>query len=147
MTEDVVRIDMDTRGEQILERFRETGFRHAVVIERGTPIGVISDRDVLRTVSPFVGKMAERNVDRHTLERRAHQVMTRELITVRAESTAVDAAMLMHKHHISCVPVLNRDRQCVGIFTWRNAIAWAACSLGSGDSFCAVSCAKGRSAA
>lgn len=131
MTEEVVRIDMDTRIAEIIERFRATGFRHALVIEDGVPVGVISDRDVLRHVSPFAGKSGERNMDRTTLTRRAHQVMTRKLISVGPESRAVDAAMLMHKNHISCVPVVNAKGECVGIFTWRNAIAWAADVLGS----------------
>lgn len=130
MTEEVVRIDMDTRIEEIIERFRSTGFRHALVIEEGAAVGVISDRDVLRHVSPFVGKMGERNMDRTTLTRRAHQVMTRKLISVGPDSPAVEAAMLMHKHYISCVPVVNADGECVGIFTWRNAIAFAADVLG-----------------
>jgi len=60
MTEDVVRIDMDTTMSEIRDRFELTRFRHAVVIEEGRVVGVISDRDLLRTVSPFVGKLAER---------------------------------------------------------------------------------------
>lgn len=138
MTEDVVRVDMDTTMRAIRERFEVTRFRHAVVIDEGRPVGVISDRDLLRTVSPFVGKLAERTQDLASLERKAHQVMTRELVTVRPESLAVDAALVMHDNRISCVPVVNCDGHCVGVFTWRNALAWAAEALGRHEGFCVV---------
>jgi len=64
--------------------------------------------------------------------------MTRELVTVRPESLAVDAAMLMHDRRISCVPVVNADGHCVGVFTWRNALAWAANAVARERGFCLV---------
>ncbi len=126
MSEDVVRVDPDVTMERIKVEFQRTGFRHAVVIEDGALLGVISDRDVLRTISPFVGKMAERPQDVHSLQRRAHQVMTRHPVTASAGAKAWEAAKLMHDARISCVPVLDEAGRVVGIFTWRNALAWAA---------------------
>jgi CBS domain-containing protein len=46
---------------------------------------------------------------------RAHQIMTRNVITVGPDSSIVDAAKLMLEHHVSGLPVLDRPGRLVGI--------------------------------
>jgi CBS domain-containing protein len=46
---------------------------------------------------------------------RAHQIMSRSVITVAPETPIVDAARLMLRHHISGLPVVNSAGQLVGI--------------------------------
>lgn len=46
---------------------------------------------------------------------RAHQVMTRKVITVSPETSIVDAANLMLRHHISGLPVVDAEGKVVGI--------------------------------
>lgn len=46
---------------------------------------------------------------------RAHQIMTRNVVTVRPETTIVDAAGTMLKQHISGLPVIDDDGKLVGI--------------------------------
>jgi CBS domain-containing protein len=46
---------------------------------------------------------------------RAHQIMTRNLITVGPDSSIVDAAKLMLDNHISGLPVLDKSGKLVGI--------------------------------
>jgi len=46
---------------------------------------------------------------------RAHQIMTREVITASPETTIVDAAAKMLEHHISGLPVVNGAGKLVGI--------------------------------
>lgn len=46
---------------------------------------------------------------------RAHQIMTRQVITVTPETTIVEAANVMLKHHVSGLPVVDAAGQLVGI--------------------------------
>lgn len=46
---------------------------------------------------------------------RAHQIMTRPVITVSPETTIVDAANLMLRRHISGLPVVNSSGELVGV--------------------------------
>ena len=48
---------------------------------------------------------------------RAHQVMTRKLITVDADTTVYDAAMLMLQKHVSGLPVVDRNGKPIGIIS------------------------------
>ncbi|MEC4674950.1 MAG: hypothetical protein VST68_12245 [Nitrospirota bacterium] len=51
-------------------------------MSRGQLVGVISDRDLFKAVSPFLGTFSETEPDLSTLQKRVHQVMTRKLIAV-----------------------------------------------------------------
>lgn len=46
---------------------------------------------------------------------RAHQIMTRDVITVRPDASIVEAAMLMLCNHVSGLPVLDDHRKLIGI--------------------------------
>jgi CBS domain-containing protein len=46
---------------------------------------------------------------------RAHQIMSKNVITVSPDTSIVDAAKLMLEHHVSGLPVLDKDGVLVGI--------------------------------
>ena len=46
---------------------------------------------------------------------RAHQIMTRKVITVKPDTSIVDAANTMLQQHISGLPVVNEAGNLVGI--------------------------------
>lgn len=48
---------------------------------------------------------------------RAHQIMTRKVITVSPDTTIVDAANIMLRQHISGLPVTDSDGKLVGIIS------------------------------
>lgn len=122
---------MDLSLREIREIFESERYHHLIVHDEDHKcVGVVSDRDLLKNVSPFVGKMAERSSDLATLDKRAHQIMTRQLVAVRPRTTVRDAARVMLDHRISCLPVLNDENKCVGIMTLRDIVRWAADELG-----------------
>src|ERR1700757_3355278 len=49
------------------------------------------------------------------LAMRAHQIMTRSVVTVSPETTIVDAAKLMLQRHVSGLPVVDTNGKLVGI--------------------------------
>jgi CBS domain-containing protein len=48
---------------------------------------------------------------------RAHQIMTKDVITVGPDASIVEAARLMLEHHISGLPVLDKDGKLIGIIS------------------------------
>ena len=60
------------------------------------------------------------NRDTETLNRRAHQIMSREPITV-SRTLLKEAAGLMLEHQISCLPVLENGA-LVGIVSWKDLL-------------------------
>ncbi|MGL4508139.1 MAG: CBS domain-containing protein, partial [Aeromonas sobria] len=87
MTTRVATVSMDDRLGVIKEIFEQAHFRHLLVLEEEVLVGVISDRDLLRALSPYLDTDAEMNRDTETLNRRAHQIMSRQPITISPESS------------------------------------------------------------
>ena len=83
MTTRVATVSMDDRLSVIKEIFEQAHFRHLLVVEDEVLVGVISGRDLLRAISPYLDtRDAEMNRDTETLNRRAHQIMSRHPITI-----------------------------------------------------------------
>ncbi len=123
MSTHVVSVTMDTWLRDIGEIFDDFCFHHVVVNdEKGKAVGIISDRDLLKTVSPFIGKMAERPQDVSTLRKRAHQVMTRVIVSVPPGTDIRKASFEMLLNRISCLPVVDDEGRCVGIVSWRDLL-------------------------
>ena len=123
MTRETITIGMDDDVRRVSVLFEEHRFHHLLVVERGRLVGVISDRDLLRNVSPFIGKLSERSQDMATLNRRVHQIMTRKPVTISSEMKVEDAAQVMLEHRVSCLPVVTKDGHVVGIVTWRDLLS------------------------
>lgn len=134
MTRHLVTVSMDDTVEHMQRLFENHRFHHLLVFDydAGKVVGVISDRDLLRNLSPFIGKMSERTQDLSLLQRRAHQIMSRTPITIGEVTSVVEACGIMVRKHVSCLPVTaeNSDR-VVGIVTWRDLLRWSAQHCGA----------------
>lgn len=125
MTRDVVTVSMDDTVATVREIFHTHEFHHLVVVEDGRVVGVVSDRDLLKHLSPFIGTRTERTQDAWCLEKRVHQVMRRELVSVKPGTPVkVAMALLMH-HRVSCLPIVDEQQRCHGIITWHDFLRYA----------------------
>jgi len=120
MTSRVVTIEMDDSLEVVRDIFRKVKFHHLIVVDGKKIVGVISDRDFLKAISPYVDTMSETNRDRATLEKRAHQIMSHYPSTVLNSCPIEKAAKMMLERGISCLPVTNPDGTVEGIITWKD---------------------------
>jgi acetoin utilization protein AcuB len=123
MTRSPVTVGLDDDLAHVRDLFTAHGFRHLLVLAGGRLVGVLSDRDLLRALSPFLGRASERAQDVATLRRRVHQVMSREPVVVSPEATVAEAARLLFARRVSCLPVVADDGAVVGIVSWRDLLA------------------------
>ena len=123
MTARIVTVEMDDRLEVVKEIFDTMKFHHLLVVDEHKQLsGVLSDRDLLRALSPYVGSATETARDLATLNKRVHQIMTRRPITLRQESGIAEAVELLLKNRISCLPIVDDDFKPVGIVSWRDLL-------------------------
>lgn len=119
----VVTVEPDDLLSTIKEIFENTQFHHLLVVEKDRLIGVISDRDLLKAISPNIGTAAELPRDTATLNKRVHQIMSREPISIEPQASLSDAVEQFKQHSISCLPVTDVLGTVKGIITWRDLLS------------------------
>ncbi|HTQ98736.1 MAG TPA: CBS domain-containing protein [Candidatus Acidoferrum sp.] len=122
MTTRVVSVGPDDTLTQVKEIFDNTRFHHLLVVDKGRLLGVLSDRDLLRHISPFVGSLHETTRDICTMKRRAHQIMAHHPITLGPTADLSEAVDIFKQHSISCIPIVDKDNHPVGIISWRDLL-------------------------
>jgi|SRR5450755_493779 acetoin utilization protein AcuB len=123
MTTRLATVEMDDKLSVVKNIFDSMGFHHLLVVgDDKTLRGVVSDRDLLRVLSPFVGTPAETTRDVASLNKRVHQIMSRQPITLKADGTVNDAVALLLDHRISCVPIVDERFRPIGIVSWRDIL-------------------------
>lgn len=83
--------------------------RLVVVNSVNKPVGIITEKDLVKTTSVFTGK--------DIWEMKVGDFMSEDLITVKKNNSIYDVAKLMKKRNISSVIVLNEDDFLAGIIT------------------------------
>jgi acetoin utilization protein AcuB len=123
MTARLVTVEMDDRLDVVKQIFDSLKFHHLLVIDAHKKLtGVVSDRDLLKALSPQLGSAAETTRDAATLNKRVHQIMSRKLLTLHPRAAVVDAVQMFLEHRISCIPIVNEEFKPVGILSWRDVM-------------------------
>jgi CBS domain-containing protein len=117
MTKDLVTVratDDVALAESLL---RLGGIRHLPVVQDGKLVGLLTQRDLLR--SGEAGRPSAR-------ERPVAEVMTREVTTVKPATGLAHAAKIMLERKFGCLPVCDEDGALVGIVTEADFVRFAA---------------------
>jgi len=96
--------------------------RVVIIDERNRPIGIITDKDVLRYVVDDTSGMDLDNLP-------ASKLMSHPVITVQDSLSIQDAAKKMYDARISSLVVVNTDNNLVGIITKTDLCAFFALSM------------------
>lgn len=122
MSTSLVTVEMDDTLKVVKVIFDNVNIHHLLVVGDDKLFGVISDRDMLKALSPNIGTIVEMNRDTITLNKRVHQIMTSEPVTLTPNADISDAIEIFSNHDISCIPVVDNENRPVGIISWRDII-------------------------
>ncbi|GIX48524.1 MAG: hypothetical protein KatS3mg131_2735 [Candidatus Tectimicrobiota bacterium] len=100
------------------ERMRQHRIRHLPVVdENGKLVGVITDRDVRQAEPSDEPHLAEHELTYLLAKAEVQEFMTREVVTVRAETPVAEAARIFLERKFGCLPVVRDDHTLEGILT------------------------------
>ncbi|CAE6487508.1 MAG: CBS domain-containing protein [Candidatus Nitrosotenuis sp.] len=110
----VLRNSITVQQNSTLLEARDVLLRHKlsrlpVVDSNGRPVGMITEKDFVRTIYEYGGRSIEKILVR--------DFMSKNLITVKRSDTVYDCAKLMSGNKISSILVLNDDGKLAGIVT------------------------------
>ncbi len=123
MTKDVKTLFLDDTVGTCIDFMVENRVRHIPVIDRPTGeeetpylVGIVSQRDVIRQVSPYLGKIGETNLDSRAARQPLSHIISRNMECVSPETPIPDAIAIMVDNHIDMLSVIC-DQSLVGIIT------------------------------
>ena len=122
MSKPIVTVELDDTLKVVKRIFERAKFHHLLVVENDVLYGVISDRDLLKAISPHIGTPNETPHDLVTLNKKVHQIMTRKPITLPPQADVYAAIKIFNQHSISCIPIVNDSGRPVGIISWRDIL-------------------------
>lgn len=117
MSQPVYTVRSDETLEAARKALESLHVHHVLVENNGRIVGIVSDRDVLRHLSPYADGISSQTRDEATLRRPIYSIATYDLVTVELGTTLEEAAGLMLQRRISCLPVRGRGGTVVGIVT------------------------------
>ena len=112
MSKDVKVVSPDSSVKELVADMNKFNIGSIVVLEGDRPVGVISERDVLkRVVEPC---LAPESLT-------ARQIMTSPVITIGEMASIEEAAKLMARKKVRKIPVMNKQK-LVGIVTFTDIV-------------------------
>jgi acetoin utilization protein AcuB len=119
----VVTVEMDDSLSLAQSLMENASIHHLPVIDsQRRVVGMLSDRNLLRAISPFMNTAAETNRDLTIMRKPVHQIMSHHPITVSADCLLGATAQSMLDNNISALPVTEDDDRLIGIITWKDFI-------------------------
>ena len=107
MSENVRTVRSNSTITEVVRKMNKFEIGSVVVVEGERPVGIITERDILRRVLE-VTLAAE--------AMKAKEIMSSPLMTVDGETTVEEAARMMADRRIKKLPVV-KDRKLIGIVT------------------------------
>ena len=123
MTTEVVVLEETTTLQEAVRTMVSREIRHLPVVRDGTPVAVLSDRDVRMKVSDLVDPQERRKYMEKTSVM-AHA--SRPVTTATVDMPVREAAQIFVESRIGCLPVVDDQEMLIGIVTQTDLLKWLA---------------------
>lgn len=113
MTPRVQTVKAEEPLRRALEKMVKRNVGSIVVLEGERPVGILTERDMARYVARGTS----------TLRSQVRKLMSSPLITIAGSAAVQEAMMMMLKHGIRRIPVVEKEKM-VGIISERDLLRW-----------------------
>ena len=115
----VITVQIDEPFSHVEEKFRQKNIRHLPVVDsEGKLLGLITQRDLFRTVSPHKDLEGAEHYDPETLDAFIlKRAMISDPSTLGPDDTLLQAVELMASFKYGCIPIVDKEKKVIGIVT------------------------------
>ena len=122
MTQDVLTVDINDSLQKVSDLFSTNKLRHLPVLSHGSLVGMISHTDILRISFGNTFGEDQSDADQAIFDMLSiNQVMKHSPVSVSADQTITEAAVILSEKEFHALPVTN-DNELVGIVTTTDLI-------------------------
>jgi CBS domain-containing protein len=117
MTREVITVEESDTLLNLLESMRALRFRHLPVTAGERLIGLLSERDLLRVSTSNLRPRGATPTRELQALFRVRDIMVRDVVSVRPETSLAAAGKLMLDKRLGCLPVVDAENVLCGILT------------------------------
>jgi len=117
MSSELITTTLDDFLSEVKEVLAVNKIKHLLVIEEGKLMGILSERDLLLAISPYVNSNVYTTRDLATLNQRVGQIVERHPLYLDDQSELEDAIDMFDKNNICCFQIVDADFVPVVIVT------------------------------
>ena len=117
MVKNVITASKDYKLSVLEKMMENKNVGHIFITNGNQLLGVISDGDIKRRKSYLAGTDVSNYREEQTLNTLAHQIMTREILTLSPDSDVQDAIDLLLHNDIHSIPICEKGDKLVGLIT------------------------------
>jgi len=116
MTEAVLSVDVDEPAGEVLRLLAGYPVHHLPVLSGQKVVGMISSADVMK-LEAFLPRTGATRADYLSQHMHIEKLMHKPAITIRPQSTLLDAARTMASNAVHALPVVDEQERLLGIIT------------------------------
>lgn len=125
MQVDVVTLDVSARLDAAEELMRAQRIRHLPVVADGRVVGILSQRDLYLAATSSMLHLQPGTEEDWLAKIPVGEVMSRRVLTAHPDTSLGNAAELMVRERVGCLPVVEDDR-LVGLLTDTDCLRYLA---------------------
>lgn len=119
MTPNPVTVTPDATLAEVWDLMRDRGIRHVPVVDAGTLVGMLSDRDLSRVDLPRLLTLEGAEALRQELSISVVKVMTPDLVVVEPDTEIDEVVDLLIEHRVGALPVVQTGTgELIGIVSY-----------------------------
>ena len=111
MVREVRTVTVETQVEQAAKILGDNGIRHLIVTSAGLTVGVFSERDLMKHTISCLSR------DQHPGTSQVRDAMVESPLMVQPQTLISEAAAILAKQKIGCLPVIDDDAKLCGILS------------------------------
>lgn len=133
MTKNVVTVTEKTRVTDAVDLMEKNQFHRLPVVENNKYIGIVTDEEIAENSPSNVTSLSIFEMNYLFDKMTVGEIMTRQEITVQEDTLLEEAATLMKNNNVTVLPVLDDEKQIVGIVTYKDIFKALIDSTGYND--------------
>lgn len=120
MTKNVITVTPDTRVTDAVDLMEKNNFHRLPVVKDKQYLGIVTDEEIAANSPSNVTSLSIYEMNYLFDKMTVGEIMTRQNITVTADTLLEEAATIMKNKNVTVLPVLDESNHVVGIVTYKD---------------------------